>query len=247
MAGEQFRVSNSGNIGNINQGGTQEISGDFTFTGNGAGQDASRDHSGSDNDSSPREEAGGVARDAGRSRNVFVVYGRDEQARQAVFGLLRELDLLPLEWEPLVRGGKDASPFLGQVVADAPSRAQAAVVVLTPDDIVMLHPELRNAREDRFELNPALQPRPNVLIELGIVLAVYPENTIILEFGELRPIADLAGRNVIRFHQGIPVAETVRKIAGRLEEADCPVNDSGTDWLRSKAFVNMNAYRRKAR
>ena len=128
---------------------------------------------------------------------MFVVYGRDEQARQAVFGLLRRLDLRPLEWEPLVRGGKQgAAPFLGQVVAEAPSQAQAAVVVLTPDDVVMLHPQLRTASEDRFELYPALQPRPNVLIELGIVLAVYPKNTIIVEFGPLRPIADLGGRNV---------------------------------------------------
>jgi hypothetical protein len=36
---------------------------------------------------------------ADRARNVFVVYGRDRQARDAVFGLLRYLDLRPLEWE----------------------------------------------------------------------------------------------------------------------------------------------------
>jgi predicted nucleotide-binding protein len=251
MAGERSNFSNSGNIGNINQGGTQKISGDFNFTGNSvgqdaAGQDAPRDHPASGDRSAPRDESDDVARDEDRSRNVFVVYGRDEQARQAVFGLLRQLDLRPLEWEPLVRGGKaGGTPFLGQVVADAPSRAQAAVVVLTPDDTVMLHPELRNAHEDRFERYPALQPRPNVLLELGIVLAVYPENTIILEFGELRPIADLAGRNVIRFLQGVSVAETVRKVAGRLDEAGCTVNDSGTDWLGSKSFTNMKAYRRK--
>jgi predicted nucleotide-binding protein len=240
------KISNSGNIGNINQGGTQNVTGGFRFAGNSVGREAPGEDPGA------RDGTGEISPEqdgefpVDRSRNVFVVYGRDEQARQAVFGLLRRLDLRPLEWEPLVRGGKEGvAPFLGQVVADAPAQAQAAVVVLTPDDTVMLHPQLRSAREERFELYPALQPRPNVLIELGIVLAVYPKNTIIVEFGQLRPIADLAGRNVIRFHEGTSVAETVRKIAGRLEEAGCPVDDSGADWLDPGAFMDMNAYRRK--
>jgi predicted nucleotide-binding protein len=178
------------------------------------------------------------------SRNVFVVYGRDEQARLAVFELLRRLDLRPLEWEALVRATGAGSPFLGQVVGDAPALAQAAVVVLTPDDVVMLHQKLRVAREDRHELRPALQPRPNVLIELGMVLAVYPEKTIILEFGDLRPIADLAGRNVIRFSEAVPLTGALRKVAGRLEEAGCPIDDSGSDWLDNTPFTDLSAYRR---
>lgn len=242
-------IFNFGNANNINQHGTQTVS-----RGDGASQSARREPLSSQDERGgvPREVPREVSREEGgafsadRSRNVFVVYGRDEQARQAVFGLLRRLDLRPLEWEPLVReGGQGAAPFLGQVVADAPSQAQAAVVVLTPDDVVMLHPQLRSASEDRFELYPALQPRPNVLIELGIVLAVYPKNTIILEFGQLRPIADLGGRNLIRFHEGISVAETVRKVAGRLEEAGCRVDDSGADWLDTRAFTDMKEYQRK--
>lgn len=240
--------SNTGNANNINLGGKQDVTqGDITISGTGTERDARRGHPASPDEAVDLSRVD-LSREEDRSRNVFVVYGRDEQARQAVFGLLRQLDLRPLEWEPLIRGGKNGvTPFLGQVVANAPSQAQAAVVILTPDDKVMLHPELRSAHEDRFELYPALQSRPNVLIELGIVLAVYPENTIIVEFGELRPIADLAGRNVIRFHQGTPVAETVRKIAGRLEEAGCPLDDSGDDWLDARAFTDMKAYNRKPR
>jgi predicted nucleotide-binding protein len=236
-------ITNYGDAPNFNQGGTQ---GDITITSSGTERDEPGGRAASPGGAVDigGEEAGALLTE--RSRNVFVVYGRDEQARQAVFGLLRRLDLRPLEWEPLVRGGKQgAAPFLGQVVAEAPSQAQAAVVVLTPDDVVMLHPQLRTASEDRFELYPALQPRPNVLIELGIVLAVYPKNTIIVEFGRLRPIADLGGRNVIRFQEGISVAETLRKIAGRLEEAGCRVDDSGADWLDTRAFTDMKAYQRK--
>jgi predicted nucleotide-binding protein len=181
---------------------------------------------------------------ADRARNVFVVYGRDRQARDAVFGLLRFLDLQPLEWEKLVHATAEGSPFLGKVVADAPSLAQAAVVILTPDDEVRLHPDLRNDPEDSFELRRQLQPRPNVLMELGMALAVFPTNTIIVEFGSMRPFADIAGRTVIRFDAGGPPHIGLKSIAGRLKNAGCLVDDRGTDWLNVKPFTAMHSYSR---
>jgi predicted nucleotide-binding protein len=181
---------------------------------------------------------------ADRARNVFVVYGRDRQTRDAVFRLLRFLDLRPLEWEKLVHATAEGSPFLGKVVADAPSLAQAAVVILTPDDEVRLHPELRNDPEDSFELPRALQPRPNVLMELGMALAIYPQNTIILEFGSMRPFADIVGRNVIRFDAGSSPHIALKSIAGRLKNAGCIVDDRGTDWLNVTPFTAMRSYSR---
>jgi len=181
---------------------------------------------------------------ADRARNVFVVYGRDRQARDAVFGLLHALDLRPLEWEKLVHASAEGSPFLGKVVADAPSLAQAAVVILTPDDEVRLHPELRNDVEDSFELPRSMQPRPNVLLELGMALALFPRGTIILEFGRMRPFADMAGRTVIRFDSGSAPHIGLKAVAGRLKNAGCLVDDQGTDWLNGAAFTGMRAYRR---
>lgn len=177
-----------------------------------------------------------------QARHVFVVHGRDEQARQVMFDLLRKLDLKPLEWEPLVRAAGGGSPYLGDVVASAPSLAQAALVLLTPDDVVRLHPELHAPREHGYEVTQTCQPRPNVLLELGMVLMAYPERTVIVEFGDLRPIADLAGRNVIRF-DGSAVA--VGKIVGRLERAGCAVDDSGADWRDTRSFQGLDAYRRR--
>lgn len=188
-----------------------------------------------------------VAREhAELDRNVFVVYGRDDAVNSAVFQLLRRLDLKPLEWEALVRGSDGGmTPMLSDVVINAPKLASAAVVVLTPDDVVMLHPELRKPREEGFELRPSLQPRPNVLLELGIVLGVYPKRTLILEFGELRPIADLGGRNAVRFQHSTPLVGAIRKIAGRLQEAGLPIDDSGSDWLDPKPFEKLRAYGRR--
>lgn len=176
-----------------------------------------------------------------RARNVFVVFGRDEQVRAAVFGFLRELDLRPLEWESVIRPTRASAPSIRDVVARVPDLAQAALILLTPDDVVMLHPELRKPAEEQSELHPSLQPRPNVLIELGMVLMAYDERAVIVEFGGLRPITDLAGRNVIRFDDP---AVSLEKLVRRLKMAGCAVDDAGTDWKDPGRFAHLTALRR---
>ncbi|CAM5469439.1 Nucleotide-binding protein OS=Streptomyces tendae OX=1932 GN=GUR47_18405 PE=4 SV=1 [Streptomyces tendae] len=170
------------------------------------------------------------------------MHGRDDQVRREVYELLRRLDLRPKEWEDLVRATGQASPFLGDVVAAAPAQAQAALVLLTPDDVVTLHPQLRGHNEPDHETRPVCQPRPNVLIELGMVLMAYPERTLIVEVGGVRPIADIAGRNVIRF-DGSETA--LGKVVERLKLAGCTVNDTGSDWRQTYPFRHLSAYHRR--
>ncbi|MEU6771094.1 nucleotide-binding protein [Streptomyces sp. NPDC046759] len=187
---------------------------------------------------------GGAQPSPDRRRNVFVVHGRDEEVRTKMFGLLRRLDLRPLEWEDLVRATGKTAPFLGEVVAKAPEQAQAALVLLTPDDLVELHPELRGTHEPPYETEPTGQPRPNVLIELGMVLMAYPERTLMVEVGALRPIADIAGRNVIRF-DGSEAA--LGKIVQRLKLAGCTVDDTGSEWRQTWPYSHLSAYGRTGR
>ena len=179
--------------------------------------------------------------DPDRTRNVFVVHGRDAQVRRATFDLLRLLDLHPLEWEDLVGATGQASPFIGDVVAAAPAQAQAALVLLTPDDLARLHSDLIEPHDPEDERRLTGQARPNVLLELGMVLMAYPERTLIVEFGTLRRVTDIAGRNIIRF-DGSSVA--VGKIVTRLKTAGCRVNDDGSDWRDLSAFTGFDAYTR---
>ncbi|NUP47797.1 MAG: TIR domain-containing protein [Catenulispora sp.] len=185
------------------------------------------------------------ADDPSLRRRVFVIYGRDSKVRQEMFSFLRDLDLNPQEWEPLVNGTGSTAPFLLEVVTGGLSlgRAQAVIALMTPDDIVELHPKLRDKREAPYETTRTMQPRPNVLIELGIALGTYRDSTIIVEVGDLRPIADIAGLNVIRFDGS---AGAVGKIVERLKAAGCAVNDTGSDWRRPGRFSRWDAYKRKA-
>jgi predicted nucleotide-binding protein len=175
------------------------------------------------------------------TRDVFVIHGRDDQARKALWAFLQAIDLHPLDWEEVVRRTGKSSPYMGEVLQQAFEHNQAAIVLLTPDDGASLHPSLHGADEPAFETDVAGQARPNVLLEAGMALGLQPERTVVIEIGRLRPVSDMAGLNVIRFNGTV---ESLNKIAGRLAGAGCAVNTHGTDWLDVTRFKNLAAYTR---
>lgn len=191
---------------------------------------------------SPRQP-GSEATPAGAdvARRVFVVHGRDSKLTGRFGELLRAVHLEPLEWEELVQATGSTAPYLGQVVAGAPRLARATLVLLTPDDIVELHSDLFQDNDHPQERARAGQARPNVLFEFGLAVMAYPERTIVVEVGQMRPVADLAGLNVIRFDGSAPA---IKKVVDRLKQAGCPVDLSGTDWLDPGRFADMPAYQR---
>jgi hypothetical protein len=179
-----------------------------------------------------------------RSRRVFVVHGRDDDARRAVVDLLHALGLHPLEWEELVGlVGRGAMPYLGDVVAQALPLVQAVVVLMTPEDVAELHPDMR----ERDGRDPAagrrMQARPNVLLELGMAMAVHPERTLILTFGPGLDVSDLGGRNYVRVGGALDFRA---KIASRLRLAGCPaLTPPEGAWRTAGDFEVLAAYGRE--
>jgi predicted nucleotide-binding protein len=189
----------------------------------------------------PSPAAKAPAAPADVTRNVFVVHGRDEPARTALFDFIKALGLHPLGWETLVRYTGSSSPYLRDVIMQGIASAQAAVVLMTPDDEVRLHPDLRLPNERQHELSPGLQARPNVLLELGMALATYAERTIVLYVGEHRPIADLAGLNYVQLTGD---GECLDKLADRLRTAGCHLDEKPPGRRARARFRDLAAYRR---
>jgi predicted nucleotide-binding protein len=183
--------------------------------------------------------ASGPAPDA--RRRVFVVYGRDSAMTRSFFDLLHGVGLEPLSWETIIESVHKPMPSLAEAVLNAPKIAQAALVLLSPDDIVELHPDLYGPNDHPYERARGGQARPNVLFELGLAYMAYPERTVIVEVGLMRPIADLAGLNTIRFNGS---ATAVEKVLKRLTLAGCPVDLKRTDWTDTSRFDNLAAYQR---
>lgn len=180
-----------------------------------------------------RPPAKAPARKATNPKKVFVVHGRDEARRKAMFAFLRSIGLNPIEWSKGVKDTGSASPYNGQVVDAMLSQAVAVVVLLTPDDLAYLRDDLIRSSDEDFESKAMPQARPNVLFEAGMAFGYRPDHTIIVQFGKLRPFSDIAGRNIIHMDDS---AKQRSELANRLGNAGADVDTSGTDWYTEGDF-----------
>ena len=172
----------------------------------------------------------GPATDA---REVFVVQGRNGVARDALFEFLRAIDLHPLEWSEATKFTGKPSPYIGEILDAAFSRAHAVVVLFTPDDETRLRGPFRAENDPLHETQLTGQARPNVLFEAGMAMARDQDRTVLVELGILRPFTDIAGLHVIRLDNSSPRRQ---ELAQRLQSAGCPVKLDGTDWHTAGDF-----------
>jgi predicted nucleotide-binding protein len=166
-------------------------------------------------------------------KKIFVVYGRNEDARVSLFNFLRAIGLHPLEWTELVKATGKGSPYIGEILEKGFSEVQAVVVLMTPDDLGILRKEFRRAGDPLSETKLTPQPRLNVIFEAGMAFGYCAKRTIVVELGSLRPFSDIAGRHVVRLDNS---TEKRQELAQRLLTLGCKVDLSGTDWHKTGNF-----------
>ena len=160
-------------------------------------------------------------------KKIMVIYGRNREAKDALFTFLHALHLEPLEWGQLIAATGSGSPYIGGALEAGFASTQAAVVLLTPDDEVRLRRNLYSPNEPLVERQGSYQPRPNVLIEAGMALGIYDNRTIFVQIGEIRPISDIAGRHVINFTGDI---NSRNELAEKLRTVGCEVFADPSAW-----------------
>jgi predicted nucleotide-binding protein len=168
--------------------------------------------------------------------SIFVVHGRNEKARKAMFEFLRSMELKPIEWGEAIKSTKSGSPFIGEVLDKALSGAGAVVVLLTGDDEGQLAKKYVKPSDLEHDRNLTPQPRLNVVFEAGMAISAFPTRTIFVQFGPNRPFSDIQGRHLI--HYGVD-KDFRNNLATRLEATGCKVVRSGTDWLSAGAFKKV--------
>jgi len=100
------------------------------------------------------------ARKAHKGNTVFVVHGRDEALRRSMFEFLRALGLHPLEWDHAIDEANEGNPYVGRVLDVVMERAEAIVVLFSPDDIAQLKEQFVKPGERSMEGKQQDQARP---------------------------------------------------------------------------------------
>jgi len=167
------------------------------------------------------------------AKTVFVVHGRNEKARDAMFAFLRSLGLSPIEWNEAIRATGRPNPYVGEVLNVAFSQAQCVVVLMTPDDEARLRDQFRVPGDPPHETTITPQARPNVLFEAGMAMAWDENRTVLVELGNCRPFSDIGGRHVLRLND---TTQRRQELAERLQAAGADARISGTDWHTAGDF-----------
>ena len=170
--------------------------------------------------------------------SVFVVHGRDHVAREATFAFLRAVGVKPIEWTSAIAMTKKPAPYVGDILDAVFSKARAIVVLLTPDDLAQLRPDLLSPNDKPYERVLTGQARPNVLFEAGMAFATHPDRTVLLQLGNVREFSDVAGRHAV--HMSNEYAKR-QELATKLENAGCEVDRSGTEWVSAGDFTDPQA------
>lgn len=163
-------------------------------------------------------------------KKVFVVYGRDHEARDAIYDILEKLDLKPIDWDRALSLVNHSNPYIGEVIDKAMEEAQAIIVLLTGDDEARLQEKFIASDDPESERNLMPQPRPNVIFEAGLALGKFPERTIFISFislGKLR-LSDIGGRYISSWNND---SKTRHSLVETLKRLGCQPDTSSTRFL----------------
>lgn len=146
---------------------------------------------------------------AGRSRQIFIVHGHDQEARDQLELALHRLNLEPYVLMNNSSGGKTLIEALeGKIGKDY--SADFGIVLMTPDDFGYSKKESADKAQPRA--------RQNVILETGMLLSsLTRERMTIIGKGYMELPSDLQG--IIRLSYTTHVREVVPKLCQRLKEA----------------------------
>jgi predicted nucleotide-binding protein len=144
-----------------------------------------------------------------RESTIFVVHGRDHDARDQLELVLRRLGLAPFVLQITGGGGDTLIEALERQIGKS-AQSSFGIVLLTPDDMGYL-------KEDKPE-DAKPRARQNVIMEMGMLLAsLTRKRCAILQKGFVEIPSNMGGVITIPFNAH--VREAVPKLVQRLQEA----------------------------
>lgn len=123
---------------------------------------------------------------------VFVVHGRNTQTLNELTAWLDAVGLHAKAFED-VRAELGGAPTILQVVEKGISEARGVIILITPDELAFLRPELQRNRDTAGD-RQRWQARPNVLFEAGLAYAkAGHKRTLFLVAGVAELFSDVGG------------------------------------------------------
>ena len=147
---------------------------------------------------------------------IFVVHGRDHEARDQLDLVLRRLGLEPFDLQVTGGGGDTLIEALERMIGKT-AQSSFGIVLMTPDDLGYLKDEAPEDAKPRA--------RQNVIMEMGMLLAsLTRKRCAILQKGFIEVPSNMGGVITIPFNDH--VRDAVPKLVQRLQQAGFKLDPS---------------------
>ncbi|MCE9555710.1 MAG: nucleotide-binding protein [Planctomycetes bacterium] len=131
------------------------------------------------------------------NKRVFVIYGRNVKAYQEVSRYLAAIGVSEITFNEVAN--LQASPYVTEIVIEGIWRADAVIVLFTPDELAILYQSTKiTGGQGHVPTETRWQPRPNVVFEAGIAFALKKDRTILVALGDtVTGFSDIGGIHLV--------------------------------------------------
>jgi predicted nucleotide-binding protein with TIR-like domain len=171
-------------------------------------------------------------------KKVFVIHGRNVDARRELGIFLRSLGLFPLNFSDL-RAQMGGTPTIGEIVERGMSEAQGVVALITADELAALRPRFRQPDEPAHDV-VRWQARPNVIFEVGMAFGRDRTRVVLVLLGEVSLFTDVAGIHVLR-PTNDPSGDRALLRSTLAQGMGCAVEQHSSDWMTHGDLVSCIA------
>jgi predicted nucleotide-binding protein len=180
----------------------------------------------------PDPDEDDVTNPAADPKRVFIIHGRNMEARKQMGIFLRAIGLDPINFDDL-RASLKGTPTIADIIIEGMKLAQGVVALFTPDEYATLRPELCG-KNDSGEMVERWQARPNVLFEAGMAFGKDRERVVLVRLGRVSLFTDVGGIHVLSpTNDALGDRNTLRLT---LKHMGCAVNLEASDWLHDGDF-----------
>jgi hypothetical protein len=175
-----------------------------------------------------------------KKRRIFVVHGRDLEAKLELDRLLEMLGFEVGSFEDTANDS-GAMPVISEVVRRAIGEADAVVVLFTPDELAVLYDPKTGLLGGRDASR--WQSRPNVIFEAGWAFGLKSGATIFVSVGEATALfSDIAGHHFVRLDALDGPVQLQQRLAEVFGELRAPAD--GWETMRTGATFRKLRSRR---
>jgi predicted nucleotide-binding protein len=159
-------------------------------------------------------------------KKVFIIHGRQQAILQELKHFLAGMGLQAWTFDDEIHDAPHNSSIL-EVITRGVSKTRAVIALLTPDEFACLVPDLRAPADSERDVR-RWQPRPNVIYEAGMAMALNREGTVLVTVGRVDLPSDLDGVLHIRMSNH---SEDRRKLRRKLIHIGGAVDNNLEDWM----------------